>query len=122
MDVCEDLVVVCPCWVGEVDGLVLGAGVEFGEEEATEVDCAGAGDGLEADDAFVGDGGGGCPDNEALSGGCEVGETCYGEVFVVEIGVGAEDFVSLGVSKHQWGNIRGRYELGEVRSLFSEFN
>ena len=31
-DVCEDLVVVGPCWAGEVDcGL---CGVEFGEEEA----------------------------------------------------------------------------------------
>ena len=31
--VCEDLVVVRPGWGGEVDGLLGGAGVEFGEEE-----------------------------------------------------------------------------------------
>lgn len=39
-DVGEDLVVVRPCWVGEVDGGLLR--VEFGEEEAAEVDGAGA--------------------------------------------------------------------------------
>lgn len=48
VDVGEDLVVVGPCWGGEVDGLVVGALVELGEEEAAEVDGAGAGDGLEA--------------------------------------------------------------------------
>lgn len=47
VDVGEDLVVVGPGWGGEVDGLVVGAEVEFGEEEAAEVDGAGAGDGLE---------------------------------------------------------------------------
>ncbi len=46
VDVGEDLVVVGPGWGGEVDCLVRWAGVEFGEEEAAQVDGAGAGDGL----------------------------------------------------------------------------
>lgn len=46
----EDLVVVGPCWGGEVDGLVGGAHVEFGEEKGAEVNGAGAGDCLEAGD------------------------------------------------------------------------
>jgi hypothetical protein len=32
-DVCEDLVVIGPCWVGEVDGGLLR--VEFGQEKTT---------------------------------------------------------------------------------------
>jgi hypothetical protein len=87
--------VICPCGSGEVDRLVLGAGVEFGEEQAAEVDGACAGDGLEGDYAFFGDGGGGGADDEALCGGCEVGEAGYWEVFVVQIWVGAEDGVGL---------------------------
>lgn len=43
-DIGEDLVVVGPGWVGEVDGAV--ALVELGEEESAEMDGAGAGDGL----------------------------------------------------------------------------
>ncbi len=50
VDVGEDLVVVGPGRGGEVDGLVVGADVEFGEEETAEVDGAGAGDGLEGGD------------------------------------------------------------------------
>lgn len=50
VDVGEDLVVVGPCWGGEVDGLVGRAGIEAGEEESTEVDGAGAGDSLKACD------------------------------------------------------------------------
>lgn len=50
IDVGEDLVVIGPCWGGEVDGLVVGAHVEFGEEETAEVDGTGARDGLEAGD------------------------------------------------------------------------
>lgn len=44
----EDLVVVGPCRVGEVDCLVLRAGEEFGEEESSEMEGAGARDGLES--------------------------------------------------------------------------
>jgi hypothetical protein len=96
VDVCEDLVVVGPSWGGEVDGLVGGAGVEFGEEYATQVDGAGAGDGLEGYYTFFGDGGGGGADDEALRSGCEFREACYGEVFVVEIWVGSEEGIRLG--------------------------
>lgn len=39
-DVGEDLVVVGPCWIGEVDGGFVG--VEFGEEEAAQMDGAGS--------------------------------------------------------------------------------
>lgn len=53
VDVREDLVVVGPCWGGEVDGLIVGTEVEFGEEETAEVDGAGAGDGLEGGDLGV---------------------------------------------------------------------
>jgi len=47
-DVGEDLVVVGPCWRGEVDGRRR-FGEEFREEETAEVDCASTGDGLERD-------------------------------------------------------------------------
>lgn len=47
VDVGEDLFVVGPGWVGEVDGGFGVGGVEAGEEEAAEVEGAGAGDGLE---------------------------------------------------------------------------
>lgn len=51
----EDLVVVCPCWRAEVDGLGLGCGrvVEPLEEEATEVVGASTGDGLEGCDTLL---------------------------------------------------------------------
>lgn len=49
-DVVEDLLVVGPGGVGEVDGLVLGTRVEFGEEATAGVDGAGAGDGLDGRD------------------------------------------------------------------------
>lgn len=44
----EDLVVVGPCWVGEVDGLVMRAREEFREEEGSEMEGACAGDGLQS--------------------------------------------------------------------------
>lgn len=53
VDVGEDLVVVGPCWGGEVDGLIIGTLEEFGEEEGAEVDGAGARDGLKAGDLRV---------------------------------------------------------------------
>ena len=46
MDVCENLVVVDPCWSGEVDGRS-GFRKELGKEGSAEVDGARAGDGLE---------------------------------------------------------------------------
>lgn len=50
MDVGEDLVVVGPCWVAEVDGWF--AGVEFREEESSKMDGTCAGDGLETANSF----------------------------------------------------------------------
>lgn len=49
-DIGEDLVVVGPCWAGEVDFWL--RGVEFRQEEAAQMDGAGAGDGLEGADLF----------------------------------------------------------------------
>jgi len=66
-DVGEDLVVVGPCRVAEVDG---GRGmhfaVELGEEEGSEVDGARAGDGLEGGDPFLFDCGAVGAENELL--------------------------------------------------------
>lgn len=60
-DVGEDLVVVGPCWVAEVDGRLLGGiairVVEAREEETAEMAGAGAGDGLDGGNAALGDGG-----------------------------------------------------------------
>ena len=53
-DIAEDLVVVGPCWTGEVDGLGLGARIEFGEEEGAEMHRARAGDSLEGAYLLVG--------------------------------------------------------------------
>ena len=47
-DIGEDLVVIGPCWVGEVDGRFLG--VEFGQEETAQVDSAGSRDSLQRAD------------------------------------------------------------------------
>jgi hypothetical protein len=49
-DICEDLVVIGPGWVGEVDGGLGLCGVELGEEEAAQVDGAGSRDGLKGAD------------------------------------------------------------------------
>ena len=47
VDVGKDLVVIRPCWRGEVDRLIVWTFIELGEKEATEMNGAGAGDGLE---------------------------------------------------------------------------
>lgn len=47
-DIGEDLVVVGPGWVGEVDGGLGVRGVEFGKEKGTEMHSSCAGDGLES--------------------------------------------------------------------------
>lgn len=49
-DICEDLVVIGPGWVGKIDGGLGLCGVELGEEEAAQVDGAGSRDGLEGAD------------------------------------------------------------------------
>jgi hypothetical protein len=46
-DIVEDLLVVRPGWVREVDRLVLRTRVELGEEAGAGVESAGAGDGLD---------------------------------------------------------------------------
>lgn len=67
-DVGEDLVVVGPCWIAEVDGGLLGGiavrVVEARKEETAEMAGASAGDGLDRGDAPLGDGGSGGTDNE----------------------------------------------------------
>jgi hypothetical protein len=49
-DICEDLVVIGPGWVGEVDGGLGLCWVELGEEKAAQMDSAGSRDGLEGAD------------------------------------------------------------------------
>ena len=55
VDVGEDLVVVGPCWVAEVDGGR--AGVEFREEESSQVHSTCAGNGLDGACTLFGEGG-----------------------------------------------------------------
>ena len=85
MDVGEDLVVVGPCWIAEIDGGL--ARVEFRDEQATEMDGACAGDGLYAAGALFGQSWGGGAQDQLCGGGGEALETGDGEVFVVEVGV-----------------------------------
>ena len=70
-DVAEDLVVVGPCWVAEVDGGLLGRVavrvVEAREEETAEMAGAGAGDGLDGGNAALGDGGSAGTENKLSS-------------------------------------------------------
>lgn len=111
VDVGEDLVVVGPGWVGEVDGGLRVGGVEFGEEESAQVHGTGAGDGLEGaylgDVRWIGQKGWGeayavlangravGANHQLLGGGGVVGETFDGEVFVIEGGVIANELVGL---------------------------
>lgn len=114
-DVGEDLVVVGPGRAGEVD---LGLGllrVEFGQEEGAQMDGSSAGDGLEGCDLYstilvdapyrltggeaysvLADGWTVGPDHELLGGGGVIGQTLDGEIFMVEIGVIANEVVGLG--------------------------
>lgn len=109
-DVGEDLVVVGPCWVREVDGWLVR--VEFGEEEAAEVDGAGAGDGLQGADlevlvacfcsswwwctySLLADGWAVAADDELLRGGGEIGQAADGKVLVVQVGVIVDGIVGL---------------------------
>ena len=112
-DIGEDLVVVGPGWVGEVDGGLGVRGVEFGEEEGTEMDGSCAGDGLEsghlidllesggtkaglraayslfADRRAVG------TQDHLLGGRGEFRETLDGEVFIVDGGIVANQITGL---------------------------
>lgn len=71
-DIGEDLVVVGPGWVGQVDRRTVG--METSEEEATQMDGARAGDGLERADAVFTNGGAVGTHDELLGGGGEAGE------------------------------------------------
>lgn len=64
-----------------------------------------AGDGLQGDGSLLGDGWGLLAQNELLRGGGEVGQTGDGEVFVVEIGVVADEFVGLGIVVSWWDKL-----------------
>lgn len=89
----ENLVVVGPGWVAEVD---LGmAGVEFGEEESTQMHCSSTRDGLDGACALLSNGWRISAQNQLCSGGCEGAEAGNGEVFVVQGGVPAEDLLCL---------------------------
>lgn len=98
-DIGEDLVVVGPCWVAEVDGGLLGGiavrVVEAREEETAEMAGAGAGDGLDRGDAPLGDGGSGGTENDLGGFAGKGSETGDGEVFVVGFGVISYDFIRL---------------------------
>lgn len=97
VDIAKDLVVVGPGWVAHIDGLGCGVGgaVKFGEEKRAHVHSASAGDGLHGGDALVGDGGRGDTEDQLLGGGGEINEARDGQVFVVEVGVAAEQLVGL---------------------------
>jgi hypothetical protein len=95
VDIGEDLVVVGPGWVGEVDGGLRVGGVEFGEEESAQVHGTGAGDGLEGAYAVLANGRAVGANHQLLGGGGVVGETFDGEVFVIEGGVIANELVGL---------------------------
>lgn len=109
----EDLVVVGPCWVGQENGLV--ALVEFGEEQSTQVDGTGARDGLNGGYALLGNGRRRFAQNKLGGFGGERGETCDGQVFVVEVGIVADNLVGLeGCRRLAGGLILGAQGLGRL--------
>lgn len=89
----EDLIVVGPCWVGEVDSAV--AGVEPVEEEGAQVASASAGNGLDTGDTLLGDGSGVWAEEELAGLAGEGGKAGDREVLVVKIGVVADYLVGL---------------------------
>lgn len=91
----EDLIVVGPGWVAEIDGVI--AGVEFGEEERTQMHCSCARDGLDGTDALLSNRWRISAQNELCSGGSEGGQAENWEIFVVQGGVLAEDLICLDV-------------------------
>lgn len=92
-DIAEDLVVVRPRRVGDVDGAV--ALVELGEEEGAEMDGTGAGDGLDGGGALLADGGRVGAEHQLVGLRGEADDTGDGGIFVVEFRVVAEDLVGL---------------------------
>ena len=97
-DVGEDLVVVGPCRVADVDGAVGTVDlVELGEEESAQVDGTSARDGLNRGDALLGNGGRGGANEELAGLAGEGRETGDGEILMIELGVVAEDLIGLGL-------------------------
>ena len=118
-DVGEDLVVIGPCRVGEVDGGLLG--VELGQEETAQMDSAGSRNGLQGTDLragetlvfgaplsylgradglgstypFLANRGAIAADDELLCCRGETGQTADGEVLVVEGRVVVNGVISL---------------------------
>lgn len=85
-----------PGGVGNVNGAV-GASdlVETGQEECAEMHGTGAGNRLYGGGALLGQGGRVAAEDQLDGFAGEGGEAGDGEVFVVEVGVIAEDLVSL---------------------------
>lgn len=52
-DVCEDLLVVGPCWRGEIDGRPRLGWIEFRKKQTAQMDRAGAGDRLQGINLFI---------------------------------------------------------------------
>lgn len=76
-------------------GVLCGWIVESDEEESTEMHCTCAGDGLERGDAPILNGGRLSAEDQLLRRGSEVGKTSNWEVFVVQLGILANDVVGL---------------------------
>lgn len=84
-DIGEDLVVVGPGGVAEVDCGV--AWVEAFEEQSSEMDCSCSGDGLDGACSLFGECWRGWAQNELCGGGGEGCKTGDGKIFVVQRGV-----------------------------------
>lgn len=92
-DIGEDLVVVGPGGVAEVDGGV--AWIEAFEEESSKMDSSCARNGLYRACAFICKSWGVGAQNEFCGGGCEGCKTSDGEVFVIQGGVVSEKLICL---------------------------
>mgnify|MGYP005989162607 CR=1 FL=1 len=92
-DIGEDLVVVGPCRVGEVDSLV--SLVELGEEQSSQMDSTGPGDGLHGSRTTFFQSRRIGAEHQLSSLGGKLGKTCDRSILVVEFGVVSENFVGL---------------------------
>ncbi len=81
MNVLEDLVVVCPGWVAEVDGWV--AWVEFGKKKSTEMQRSCARNCLKRTCTILGESWRIGAQDELCRGSCEACETGDGKIFVI---------------------------------------
>lgn len=92
-DIVEDLVVVRPCGIRDVDGTV--ALEELGEEECTQVDGTGARDGLYRGRALLPQSGRVGAQHQLGGLGCEALDTGDRGVLMVEFGVRSENVIRL---------------------------